>query len=131
MSGGTVVPRHQCPGGHFFQGDSHASDTGFRRPGSRTLPVSIRVLRLACSYSSASSPAATHVSGFFSITHKLCSALPKDIRNCSFPINCCTSSTVVHSIHFAVRPSTSQLPPDWFHLLFWSLNGISFDMILR
>ena len=28
MSGGTVVPRHQCPGGHFFQGDSHASDTG-------------------------------------------------------------------------------------------------------
>ena len=27
MSGGTVVPRHQCPGGHFFQGDSHASDT--------------------------------------------------------------------------------------------------------
>ena len=28
MSGGTVVPRHECPGGHFFQGDSHASDTG-------------------------------------------------------------------------------------------------------
>ena len=27
MSGGTVVPRHECPGGHFFQGDSHASDT--------------------------------------------------------------------------------------------------------
>ena len=30
MSGGTVVPRHECPGGHFFQGDSHASDTGFK-----------------------------------------------------------------------------------------------------
>ena len=28
MSGGTVVPRHECPGGHFFQGDSHASDSG-------------------------------------------------------------------------------------------------------
>ena len=28
MSGGTVVPRHECPGGHFFQGDSHASDNG-------------------------------------------------------------------------------------------------------
>ena len=28
MSGGTIVPRHECPGGHFFQGDSHASDTG-------------------------------------------------------------------------------------------------------
>ena len=28
MSGGTVVPRHERPGGHFFQGDSHASDTG-------------------------------------------------------------------------------------------------------
>ena len=28
MSGGTVVPRHECPGGHFFQGDSHASDRG-------------------------------------------------------------------------------------------------------
>ena len=27
MSGGTVVPRHECPGGHFFQGDSHASDS--------------------------------------------------------------------------------------------------------
>ena len=24
MSG---VPRNECPGGHFFQGDSHASDT--------------------------------------------------------------------------------------------------------
>ena len=28
MSGGTIVPRNECPGGHFFQGDSHASDTG-------------------------------------------------------------------------------------------------------
>ena len=29
MSGGTVVPRHECPGGRFFQGDSHVSDTVF------------------------------------------------------------------------------------------------------
>ena len=28
MSGGTFVPRNECPGGHFFQGDSHSSDTG-------------------------------------------------------------------------------------------------------
>ena len=27
MSGGTFVPRNECPGGHFFQGDSHSSDT--------------------------------------------------------------------------------------------------------
>ena len=26
MSGGTFVPRNECPGGHFFQGDSHSSD---------------------------------------------------------------------------------------------------------
>ena len=26
MSGGTIVPRNECPEGHFFQGDSHASD---------------------------------------------------------------------------------------------------------
>ena len=25
---GTFIPRHQCPGGHFLQGDSHASDPG-------------------------------------------------------------------------------------------------------
>ena len=30
MSGGTIVPRNECPGGQFFQGDSHASDTGNR-----------------------------------------------------------------------------------------------------
>ena len=31
MSGGTFVPRNECPGGHFFQGDSHSSDTGTYR----------------------------------------------------------------------------------------------------
>ena len=28
MSGGTIVPRNECPGGYFFHGDSNASDTG-------------------------------------------------------------------------------------------------------
>ena len=32
MSGGTFVPRNECPGGHFFQGDSHSSDTGIVQP---------------------------------------------------------------------------------------------------
>ena len=42
MSGGTVVPRYECPGGHFFQGDSHASDNGIRvfmNGNRRTLPL--------------------------------------------------------------------------------------------
>ena len=27
MSGGTIVPRNECPGGQFFQGDIHTSPT--------------------------------------------------------------------------------------------------------
>ena len=32
VSGGTFVPRNECPEGHFFQGDSHSSDTGSATP---------------------------------------------------------------------------------------------------
>ena len=32
---GTIVPTNECPRGHFFQGDSHASDTGSKLVWSR------------------------------------------------------------------------------------------------
>ena len=29
MQGGTLIPRNECPGGHFFQWDSHSNDNGY------------------------------------------------------------------------------------------------------
>ena len=49
MSGGTIVPRNECPGGQFFQGDIDASNTPFKSISRMHNSLSVTLLSAALS----------------------------------------------------------------------------------